>query len=104
MSELVYPDLLRQRLLLPFLRCRRCQSAHTTLHPRTSRGRSGRAVGARSTGLPNECPTQVVDRSAGHRAPEGPFVGPTLPGRVHTAHGTPAQPCATPRERAPENE
>ena len=36
MSELVYPDFLRQRLLLPFLRCRRCQSAHTTLHPRTS--------------------------------------------------------------------
>ena len=68
MSELVYPDLLRQRLLLPFLRCRRCQSAHTTLHPRTSRHRSGRAVGPG----PPACPTSARRRSSTAPVATGP--------------------------------
>ncbi len=42
-SELVDADLLRQRLLLPFLTCRRCRYAHTTLYPRTSQDRTFRA-------------------------------------------------------------
>lgn len=101
MSELVYPDFLRQRLLLPFHRCRRCQSAHTTLYLRTSRRWTLRALTAGWFSGSFERPTQVVDHPDSDRAPKRPFEGPALDGQINTGPRVPAQPGTSPRQRPP---
>ena len=101
MSEFVYPDFLRQRLLLPFHRCRRCQSAHTTLYPRTSRRWTLRALTAGWFSGSFERPTQVVDHLDSNRAPKRPFEGSALDGQIKTGRRVPAQPGTSPRQRPP---
>jgi len=104
MSELVYPDLLRQRLLLPFLRCRTCQCAHTTLHPRTSQHRTFRIDPPRTPGGGSELLLQAVDRPCAHLAPKGPIERPALLGQIDAGSRIPAQPGSPAREQPPRHQ
>ncbi len=104
MCEFVDPDLLRQRLLLPFISRRRCRYAHTTVHSRTSRDRTLRArpdVPARrgTEGCPQPFYLQLPDPGS-----ERPVENPSLHRPLQARRGIPTEPRPPARTAAPDHQ